>query len=353
MGDDVGVSKTLQSIGMALETMGKFERVEDMYREVLWRNETVGESQDVSDTLSHIARSYAVRRNYLEAIKYFQISVNVKNADGGAEVDIADCLLEIGRCYGSMGLLDNALEACHAALKTYVEMYGFLHPAVSNAFNTIGNAYVEVNLNDTTLKKFKMALGITLLLPNDRHGDETLADILHNIGNAYRSQGYHADSIQLLTKAIQIYEKLYGRDHVKTADSVNNLGAVLCAEGNEDEAIDKFKHVARLYRDTYGKDYIGRAVVFKNLGLVFVTQKRYEDAVHAFRQAYEIYKTVLGVNHEHTGDVLYELAATLYRSGQTSLALEEARNVQIIWEHNTPNKLETIWGKWIVALSQR
>jgi len=348
--DDAAVTKTVEKIGLAYENMGSFERAESVFREVLQRYHTMGQPGDVSMVLCHIARCYTARRNFQEAVHYFELSIKAKNDQGGTDLESAHCLQEMGHCYGSMGMLDNGRVLCNTALRIYVDEYGFLHPAVSNTLNGIANIYLLSESYDLAEHNFLAALGVTLLLQHESSDDETLAEILHNIGILYRLQGRLASSILVLMKALRIYEKLHGADHVKMADSIINLGVAVREDGRLDEAIGKFKQAAALYGDAYGDDYIGRAVALNNLGVTYARQNNYEDATQAFKNSYVIHQKVLGPQHEHTGDMLYQVAVSQYLSGQISVAAKTASDVKRIWEESAPKKLESAWGKWLVNI---
>lgn len=350
-GDDVAVGKTLRNIGIAYETMGQFGHAEYLFWEAMKRFGTAY-LEDIIDTLSNVADSYAARRNYPEAIRYFQFCIDAKRKSPSL-VDFADELNEIGYCYASMGMLDEACEACQSALTFYVATHGWLHLTVANTFNNLGNAHLIAHAYDLALKNFKTALGITQALPNERPVTEAMADLVHNIGLSYHFQGRRDDSIKMLEEAVRYYERLYGHGHVKTAESINMLGANLSDQGFHEKAIEQFKRAIQLYRDAYGECYIRIADIFTDyLGMAYTIQGKYEDAVEVLEEGSKIYETSLGVGHEHTSDALYQLTVALYRSGRIFRARETGRRVRAVWEVYATYHLTTEYGKWIVALAQ-
>jgi tetratricopeptide (TPR) repeat protein len=304
LSNDIAVGNTLRNVGMAYERMGRFKEAEDMYWKALRR---FGPGVNVVQTLSNIADSYASRRDYPEAIKYFQICITAKqNRDRCANV--AAELNEIGHCYASMGMLDEACDASHSALITNVAAHGWFHATVANTFNNIGNAYLIAQIYDIALDNFKRALGIARMLSENRADVETMADIIHNIGLVYRFQGRHVDSIRMLKEAIDHYDQMYGCGHVKSAESVHNLGSTLNDYGFQEEAIEQFGKAEKLYRDAYGECYIEIADVLHDLSTAYKIQGSFEDATQALQKGCKIYEKNLGVDHDQTRDALGQLA---------------------------------------------
>jgi tetratricopeptide (TPR) repeat protein len=308
-GDDIAVGNTLRNIGMAYERMGRFKEAEDFYWRALKRFRP---GDNFVRTLSNIADSYVARRDYPEAIKYFQICITAKQKRDSS-VNIAAELNELGHCYAFMGMLNEACSVCHTALISNVGTFGWFHLSVANTFNNIGNAYLIAQVYDVAVENFKKALGITRMFSNDRNGVEATADIIHNIGLVYRFQGNHLDSILMFQAAIRHYDRLYGCDHVKSAESVHNLGSTFTDFGYQQEAIEQFKKAEQLYRDAYGECYIEIADVLIDLSTAYTIQGNFEDAMQALKTGCRIYAKFLGEGH-----ALRQLVVTSQLSGRAS-----------------------------------
>ena len=302
-GDLHGVGNTLRNLGMAYEQMGQFNVAEEMYWESLTK---AGPALDVVHTLSLIADSFAARRNYQEAIEYYQICINTKRSLDD-HVNVSAELSDIGHCYACMGMLDSACEACNSALTSSIRTHGLFHLEVAYIYNTIGNAYLVAQVYDSALDNFKKALGIARLSSGDRIVTEAIADIFHNIGLVYRFQARFIDAISMLTTAIRYYDCLYGRNHVKSAESVHKLGSTLRDYGCEEEAFRQLKRAERLYLDAFGDDFLEIADVLNDLGEAYVSWCRLEDAAEVLERSYNIYKKNLGEAHCLTQDAFEKL----------------------------------------------
>ncbi|KAI5799554.1 Tetratricopeptide repeat-domain-containing protein [Pyronema domesticum] len=57
-----------------------------------------------------------------------------------------------------------------------------------------------------------------------------------NLASVYKMNGRFNEAEKMGSKALEIYERLLGKNHVKTADSMSRLGMVYLAQGRLKEA---------------------------------------------------------------------------------------------------------------------
>jgi len=294
--DHMAEANTLRNIGLAFQRMGRFKEAEDTYWLAMRKFTS---SVHVVDILPNIADTYAGRRNYDEAIRYYSICIKAKRRlDSNAAV--ADELGRIGHYYAAMGKLEEARQVCNSALVAYTGLVGCLNLDVANAFNNLGSVYMSSQQYDVAFKNFKKALGIALLFLGDDSATLVVADICHNIGLIYRSQGCYHHSISMFMEAICRYDHLFGDNHVKSAESVHVLGSTLGECGRREDAIKELKRAEKMYLMAYGEEYIAIADVLNDLGLMYLVDERFEDALEALQKGYNIYKKILGNGHLQT-----------------------------------------------------
>jgi tetratricopeptide (TPR) repeat protein len=346
-GNQDAVAGALRNMGIAYEKLGKFGVAECKYWEALERSGRLD-----LDTLSNIARTFVGRRLYPEAVCYFELSIEEK---GGVDVQVDNGvdndLNELGCCFASMGMLWKAFQLWDLTLTRFLERHGQFHISIIDTFNNIGVGYFIAGEYAIALEYFTEALATIDFLPCDGNTVETAADLSNNIGLVYHRQGRHLDAVQMFKLGIQMYEELYGCEHVKTADTVNNLGETLSSYGYQGEAVRELKKAERMYRDAYGHNYVGIGDVLANLGAIYKKQQNYQDAIRAFEDGYHIYKECLGTGHEGTTEALYELAVVLHESG-SSRGAQVAKKVKDMWRSYAPQCLDTPRGIWIIHKAQ-
>ena len=70
----------------------------------------------------------------------------------------------------------------------------------------------------------------------DRNGEGSLTEAIHNLGVLYADQGKLDKAEEMYERALQGYEKALGRDHTSTLQTVNNLGILYRRQGKLDKA---------------------------------------------------------------------------------------------------------------------
>ena len=70
----------------------------------------------------------------------------------------------------------------------------------------------------------------------DRNGEGSLTEAIHNLGLLYADQGKLDKAEEMYQRALQGREKALGRDHTSTLDTVNNLGILYRRQGKLDKA---------------------------------------------------------------------------------------------------------------------
>ena len=116
-----------------------------------------------------------------------------------------------------------------------------------------------------------------------RHDDDTervlLVDTLGTLSSSLGALGRHDEAIAMQREAVDVAEKLYGRDDPTVAESYNTLARTLGGAGRLDEAVAAMQRAVELDR---GNEAGGKnpelASALCNLAVLLVKQEHYDDA---------------------------------------------------------------------------
>jgi tetratricopeptide (TPR) repeat protein len=89
----------------------------------------------------------------------------------------------------------------------------------------------------------------------DRNGEGSLTEAIHNLGLLYWNQGKLDKAEEMYERALQGKEKALGRDHTSTLDTVNNLGILYKDQGKLDKAEEMYQRALEGYEERFGLDH--------------------------------------------------------------------------------------------------
>ena len=126
-------------------------------------------------------------------------------------------------------------------------------------------------------------------------------------------QGKYNEAIPLAEKALAIFEKVLGENHLDVATSLNNLALLYQFQGRYSESEPLYQQALAIYKAQLGDNHPSTATSINNLALLYQSQGRYSEAEPFYKEALAIWKKQLGDNHPDTAQSLNNLAE-LYRS---------------------------------------
>lgn len=186
---------------------------------------------------------------------------------------------------------------------------------------------------------------------------------LYSKGNNYFNNGDYITAISYYQKAVPVYEKVYGKNHLYTADTYFFLGLSYSKSGNYKSAISWLEKSYTIYNSANGDkesaanalSYIGSAYFdstnydkaliyyqnelsvrknihgenhkdiancYANIGLVHEFKGDYKTALNYFRTALNIRKKVFGENDLKTADSYHDIASENYLLGNYQDAID-------------------------------
>ncbi|WP_258102496.1 CHAT domain-containing protein [Marinoscillum sp. MHG1-6] len=287
---------SLINLGRFYETIGIYSTAELYYQKV---NEIVGYSYseispEHANILNHLG-SVLIKSNQLnraenhliEAISIYQ-KLGPKYALSCAEV--IETMATLNMKKGDFASAEKLLLEVEQVLKS---TEGIQSEMLAKTLNGLGILYLEL----VNLERSKGYFSEVINLINVDASGVQYATAMNNLAAIARMEGDFALAKELFSKALTIYQKIYGTMHPNYASALNNLASVERLLANYSEAEAHYKKVMEIDRAIYGEDHPQYATSINNLGVLYTTMGKPQQAGTYYEQALDIRKRSLGINH--------------------------------------------------------
>lgn len=188
------------------------------------------------------------------------------------------------------------------AYRAALVQYGDMSARMSTTCHELGALCKQEHQYDQAFLWYEKALNIKEKVRGK--DSPAVAETLNNLAELYREQKDYATAMKLHKKASKIREKTFGKESIEVAESQNNIAALLYQQGRFHEA----EKIFLLVRNTYAfKPSISQRLIagnYNNLGAVCYAQGKYAEAMHCFKQATDIYLRTLGDKHPLTRNAI-------------------------------------------------
>lgn len=198
-------------------------------------------------------------------------------------------------------------------------------------FNNLGIIYIEQGEYDKALEQYEKAIDIYRRMFGTNH--LLTAKTYNNISGVYRSQGNYKKALEFLMKAINIYRQEFGTDNPSLATTYNNIGLVYYDLGDYVKALEYYKKDLEINERMQKSDHLDSATAYNNMGLAYYASKDYAKALEYLKKALDIREQVLGSNHPDTATTYNNMAGALRAQGDSEDALRYFKKALEIREH--------------------
>ncbi|MFQ5503684.1 MAG: tetratricopeptide repeat protein [Planctomycetota bacterium] len=140
---------------------------------------------------------------------------------------------------------------------------------------------------------------------------ELRAAILTTIGNTYVSLGRHAEAEPHLAEALEIRERVLGKQHRDTLRSMNFLGQALWKQGKLDQAEPLLRESLARSRSAFGEEDRETLSVANNLGILLRDRGKLDEAEDLLRRTLELRRKAEASDPERISSLLKNLGLLL------------------------------------------
>ena len=203
----------------------------------------------------------------------------------------------------------------------------------------LGNVHSDLGDKKQAKEYYSRALDIYLKKLGPDHVDVTT--IYNNLGNVHRALGDNEQAKNYHSRALDIRLKKLGPDHVDVATTYNNLGIVHSALGDIKLAKNYPSRALDIRLKKLGPDHVDVATTYNNLGIVHRAMGDNELAKGYYSRALDIYLKKLGPDHVDVATTYNNLGNVHSALGDSELAKDYySRALDILLKKLEPNHVD-------------
>ena len=240
-----------------------------------------------------------------------------------SSLDIAEQRRRVGMYQRARLLADNVLSAAEAL--------GFV-PFVADVRVVLGDLQAHNGDYQAAQASFRQAFAEGLASGNDRAAASAAIRATGVVGFRLHQP---KDGHRWAWLAGSVLARL-GEDVSRQAQLSNNQGNVYFAEQNYDEAAARFERAIQLYTRAHGADHLKVGFMRVNLGAVRRKQGRLDEGLRQLRLAEHIIVANLGAGHPTIGRVLNSLGNVYWARGDFAMAARYHRRALSLKEATLP-----------------
>ena len=320
--------RSLDNVGFCYKELGNYTDAIEHYKRAL----TIDEQLLVEDNTDHLSRLFLIARcyyalgNYTEALEYLTL---YDKSYGKEDIDLVDCLNDIGACYYNLGDYAESLISYQRVLAIYNENDDIKDSGYATSLRGIGNYYYVTGDYVQSLTFHKLALDSYERVRGKKHPDYAM--ILGDIGDCY----YRLDNLEAALdhyqQAKEIYEN-FGLDDIGYAGCMERIANCYASLGDYSEAMTYYRQVLTLREKVLGKEHPDYAAVFYNIALCYNDMGYYIESIEYLRQALSLTEKTLGKDHPEYADCLSAIGENYCDLGDYAKALDNVHQALEITE---------------------
>ncbi|MEX1376209.1 MAG: tetratricopeptide repeat protein [Eubacteriales bacterium] len=183
----------------------------------------------------------------------------------------------------------------------------------------IASVYDDIGEYSQSLKHYNLALEIKEKVLGKEHPNT--ATTYNNIAGVYQAKGDYDTALRYFDKALEISEIVLGKEHPDTATTYNNLAGVYQAKGDYDKALIYYHKALEIREKVSGKEHPDTSATYNNIAVVYQAKGDYDKALRYYDKALEIREKVLGKDHPSTATTYNNIAGVYQAKGDYDKAL--------------------------------
>ncbi len=183
---------------------------------------------------------------------------------------------------------------------------------------TIGDTYKALGLYPEAQRQLERALDLQDRVLGKEHPDRL--HTTNNLAEVYWNQGRYDQAKPLFTGALEARRRVLGEAHPDTLSTMNDLAALYWSQGQYGEAEPLFTKALEGMRRVLGEEHPDTLSTMNNLALLYRTQGKFAQAETLYTRALEAKRRVLGEEHPDTLNTMNNLAALYWIQGKRGQA---------------------------------
>lgn len=190
-----------------------------------------------------------------------------------------------------------ALKYANEALKTRRKLFGEENESVADTHGILSLIYLNDGQMDKAITHGKLALDSAL--GAEGSGSELVASSEVSLGMAYRAAEDIDSAIPHIENVLNIYLEI-GDNSTRAADAVTEMGLLYNRKEDYASAEDYLTRALEMYRRLYGENHPYIATMYKNIAFNYLEWGKGDEALNAITESVSINASQLGANHVET-----------------------------------------------------
>ena len=237
----LSVAESYNDIGLVLNHMGRLdEAAEYAFSSMEIRKTLLGEGHaDVAASYHNLGNIYRTRHDNEQAILYYEQALEkYKELYGENNENVSICTRNLGMSYLQKGDLELGLKYFQRTLAIRKKLLGPNHHRIADSYYELSVAYREMRDISSTKDYINRALSLARKTPEEKQ--VLIAGCIKALGELEGEAGNHNKAYQLLTKALSIYQEVFGQYHYHIAQGWNEIGRNYIDAGKYALALEAF-----------------------------------------------------------------------------------------------------------------
>ncbi len=321
----------LNSLGVVYNRKGQYPQAQRYLEQMLELLKSIYSSQHPEMARAYNNLGIALWRNgkLSESIQAYEFALEVwRESLGPSHPLVASGLANLARVLKLQGKYQEAFQYYHQAQQIREKVYAEDHPQIAFGCENLGGVLNELGRNQEALAYLERALTIR----KRAHGEDSIetTNTLNSLGSTLSAMGRLDEARGHLEKAILIEERVLGPGHPDLGYPLVNLGSVLLNQHQFDQAHRLFERALVLWEKKHGAEHLLVSYPLTGLGLSLIEQKKPAQALVFLQKALRL-RQAEACGADDLAETRFALARALWHTGQTSRALELARQARVYW----------------------
>ena len=292
-------AKALSGVALIYKEQRRETEALAALQQVLREFNSLGDKEEVANTLNTIGTIYYGQGNYSAAADAFRKSSEANN-NVDSVVRLADVLYMQGDYTQALTFYKQSLERVPRS------EIGAIIAALNGAANS---AYYSGNYEEA-LENYQRSAAIQKTQP-DKIG---LATALRGIGNVHRTRGDYGAALENYFSSLSISEEI----KAPLGTTLGSIGLVRALQGDYPRALEYYRKALEDFKSNSNQVEMARVLTL--IGNVYYGQGQYDSSLSSYRQALALREAMDDKTGQ--GDILAGIGSTLLRQKNYTEALD-------------------------------
>lgn len=235
---------------------------------------------------------------YPEGIELAKKALDFSEKNFGEDsIKTSTSLNNLAVLYLKLGQFDDALPIQQRSFEIDKKLYADNPKQLLVSMNNIATMYAQTGKLKEALPLFKNVLEITI---------KEFGEVHPKTAEAYKSIGHTYEAMQEMVPALENYQKALtiakttSPNAELSADIMGTVAIMLINKNQFDTAMDLLNKALVIYENSLGKNHYKVAAVLHEQSFILFNKGKYKEAKAVIERGYAINKSVLGENHPRT-----------------------------------------------------